>query len=135
MNVLMRKVNVVIKKLKNSLILASIACILSGLGCASDGMQLPLKNGTQNFTFSLDANPSTGFQWSVNGYDSNQLEFLGSEYQGKKPILIGSGGKQVFKFNVINPTAKLDTKIVLSYARSWDKSSAKKQTVHVFYNK
>jgi inhibitor of cysteine peptidase len=132
MNVVMKKVNVVIKKLKNSLILT---CILSGIGCASEGMQLKLANQTSDFSFSLESNPSTGYQWTVNNYDTGKLQFLGSTYQAKKPVLVGSGGMQVFKFKVLNPSANLDTKISLSYARSWEKSSVKKQIVHVFYDK
>lgn len=122
-----------IKKIKNSFVVAAIACILSGVGCASEGMQLKLANGANDFSFSLDSNPSTGFQWSVNSYDKNQLQLISSEYQAKKPVLIGSGGKQIFKFKVLNPSSNLNTKIELSYARSWDKSASKKQIVHVFY--
>jgi inhibitor of cysteine peptidase len=132
MNVVMKKVNVVIKKLKNSLILT---CILSGIGCASEGMQLKLANQTSEFSFSLESNPTTGYQWALNSFDTNKLQYLGSTYQAKKPVLIGSGGMQVFKFKVLNPSANLDTKISLSYARSWEKSSVKKQVVHVFYDK
>ena len=81
------------------------------------------------FYFQLDANPSTGYQWNMKGYDRNVLRFVKSRYINSSSRLIGSGGKMRFYFKPLK--SKVNTVIYLEYARPWNKEVALSREVHI----
>jgi inhibitor of cysteine peptidase len=77
-----------------------------------------------NLQFSIiqPANPTTGYNWKIEFFDSSLLKLIDSKYQPATSHLIGSGGKMIWNFEVLpmalhHPT---DTPIKLVYQRNWD---------------
>jgi predicted secreted protein len=56
--------------------------------------------GGQNFTLQLQSNPSTGYHWQC-GFDSNVVSLKNQTYVPDQPVLVGSGGKDVFTFQAV----------------------------------
>ncbi len=71
----------------------------------------------QEFTIVLPTNPSTGYNWKAN-YNSKYLKLIKQTYQPNTPILIGSGGNEVFTFKALKSG---ETLITLNYQRSGSK--------------
>lgn len=88
--------------------------------------------GQSRFLVSLPANPTTGYQWSIKGYDRNVINLIHSEYRAGNPKLIGSGGTMYYTFEVIS-TADLPetTVITFDYGRPWEKTADKIQQIVV----
>ncbi|MCJ7655949.1 MAG: protease inhibitor I42 family protein [Dehalococcoidia bacterium] len=84
----------------------------------------------KQFTISLDANQSTGFQWELDYYDPNFVALVGSEYKPYTVPQMGSTGSQKFIFNALKVG---DTRIKLSYAHPGEpmNSSSKYYDVHI----
>lgn len=75
----------------------------------------------QNFTVTLDSNPSTGYQWDVSAIANNDLvRFIKSDFVQSDSGLIGAGGKQTLTFQALKAG---ETTIVLDYARPWEKEN------------
>lgn len=72
----------------------------------------------QNFTIDLEANFSTGYQWSAN-FNNNNLQLLNSSFQPYRDIP-GSGGIQRFEFKALS---RGETNITFTYRRSWEQNS------------
>src|SRR5437870_545713 len=53
---------------------------------------------TSEFEIIQPANPTTGYRWTLISYDKHLLELIRSNYENKKPQLIGSGGKMSWIF-------------------------------------
>jgi len=74
----------------------------------------------ENFSLSLSANPSTGYQWETE-FDSEFLELANREYHaassGTGEPLVGAGGIEVFKF-LAKKTG--ETEITFFYLRTWE---------------
>lgn len=76
----------------------------------------------ESFQVELDANPTTGFAWKWTNRESvSIIELSGSEYIAADPVLIGSGGKEIWKFKGIK--TGIDT-IKMEYGRAWETTSA-----------
>ena len=78
----------------------------------------------QEFTISLNTNPTTGYDWeyiSVNEW----IQPLDTTYQADNTGLIGSGGTDIFRFK-----AHGQGKAVLDfvYKRSWETTSIEQKT-------
>jgi inhibitor of cysteine peptidase len=86
---------------------------LSSLPEPTDHTQLiPVKAG-ETFDLVVPSNPSTGYRWDIlPELDVNILEFVAQEYIPEEPILIGSGGVDVWTFRALNAG---ETTIVLGY--------------------
>jgi predicted secreted protein len=84
----------------------------------------------KEFTISLDANPSTGFQWELDYYDPDFVVLVGSEYEPYSVPQMGSTGSQKFAFKALKVG---DTSIKLSYAHPDEplNSSSKYYDVHI----
>jgi len=79
----------------------------------------------------VEANPTTGYAWSVAGEADGTVLKRTEKYNYKQDSdRIGSGGVQIFSFEAI---AKGQTKLVFEYSRSWEKEKepAKKYTLKV----
>ncbi|WP_301169106.1 protease inhibitor I42 family protein [Brevibacillus nitrificans] len=71
------------------------------------------------FVLTLDANPTTGYQWMLsNPLDGRFLTLLSNEYiPPSSSGLIGQGGHQQLTFQPLRPGM---TSIALKYCRPWD---------------
>lgn len=66
----------------------------------------------------LSGNPTTGYTWSVNSYDTGILSLEGHDYTADTSDGVGSGGTFTFLFKALAPGSST---IKLSYARPWEK--------------
>lgn len=75
----------------------------------------------ESFQLDLNSNPSTGYSWNwINKPLVTIVDTFNYAYTPDLPVIIGSGGKEVWKFKGIN--YGIDT-IKLEYCRSWNKNS------------
>jgi len=75
----------------------------------------------QNFTITLEANVTTGYQWQLaKPLDENMLQLISADYLADKTGLVGAGGKQVWIFKVLK-TGK--TMVSFKYVRPWEKNN------------
>ena len=85
----------------------------------------------QEFIIALGENPTTGYSWQEE-FDSNFLELVDDKYEpsseAKKPGIVGAGGTRSFQFKALK---KGETKVQLTYKRSWEKGFAEKETFAV----
>ena len=81
------------------------------------------------FTIVLESNPTTGYKWEP-GFDSSLLKVTKSDYKQSdaKTGLVGAGGKEYFTFEALK---KGDTKITMTYKRSWETGSADQKVFSV----
>lgn len=77
------------------------------------------------YDVSLDANPSTGYAWTVS-YDQSLLELANRVFQPQSSLL-GAGGKEVFTFRAL--AARGVTTVSFEYKRSWETQVANTATV------
>lgn len=126
--------------LKKSYITAALLVIvLSVAGCslleggtlavikltASDnGRTIELQVG-QVLTFTLDANPSTGYTWEMTKLDQKILQQIGEAEFTPDSTLPGAGGQQVFRFKAVSAG---QTSLNLIYHRPWEKDVAPLKT-------
>lgn len=92
-------------------------------------MNVFINSKTKVVSFSLPSNPTTGFRWQLLKYDNKTLKFIDRNYLAAKPRLIGSGGKDVFQFEVLKKP--LNTIVELKYARPWEKKQGLLQHVRI----
>ena len=81
------------------------------------------------FTIVLESNPTTGYKWEP-GFDTSLLKATKSDYKQSdvKAGLVGAGGKEYFTFEALK---KGDTKITMTYKRSWETGSADQKIFNV----
>ncbi len=92
--------------------LVSLALLLSGCAQRSaspveltqedDGASQMLSAG-QELSISLDANPTTGYVWAVDGELPSQLEQVGEPEYTAESSALGAGGTEVWVFRGIAP--------------------------------
>ena len=74
-----------------------------------------------NFTITLKANATTGYQWQFAGpLDESVLRLISSEYLADKTGLAGSGGKQVWVFKALKKGRR---SIAFKYLRPWEENN------------
>ena len=67
----------------------------------------------EEFEIVIDSNPTTGYHWELVGeLDANVVEFVSKDYQADQPVLIGSGGVDIWVFKAVGPG---ETIITLGY--------------------
>lgn len=75
----------------------------------------------QNFTITLEANKTTGYEWQfAKPLDESMVQLISSEYLVNKTKLIGAGGKQVWVFKALKIGK---TTIPFKYVRPWEKEN------------
>lgn len=85
----------------------------------------------QEFTITLDSNPSTGYGWQLaEPLDESILELVGSEYEPPEDGSIGTGGQELWTFKAVGQG---ETEIALKYVRPWEEDGvpAKERTFTV----
>ena len=100
-----------------------LACIFAVSYCFAEELKsatvMEARTG-EEFTIILSANPTTGYQWQLaKPLNKKMVIFLNSEYIADKTGLIGSGGKEMWRFKALR---KGSTNIKFKYVRPWEKS-------------
>jgi len=73
----------------------------------------------EEFTITLDSNPTTGYSWNLSdSFPKGIIKLLGSEYQPPVTRRKGAGGKEIWRFKTL---AVGKTTITLEYLRPWEK--------------
>ncbi len=99
--------------------LFSSACTpkMAQLTEAENGQTVEINVGEQ-FSVTLEANPSTGYSWEAMDLDPAMLEQVGEpEFKGSNPGLIGSGGSLKLTFTASQAGT---TTLTLVYHRPWE---------------
>ncbi|MDF1757201.1 MAG: protease inhibitor I42 family protein [Legionellaceae bacterium] len=100
-------------------------------GCSVNVEKDPKK---AEYTVSLPANSTTGFQWSIVEYDKSLFELINGQYLTSKIGVIGAGGTMIYTFKLLKQKHYPKTsKMKFKYARSWEPESAiyKEVTVNI----
>jgi inhibitor of cysteine peptidase len=84
----------------------------------------------QEFVISLESNPSTGYSWDE-VVSAPWLKMLGKSYKADEPVLMGSGGVELFRYKA---SAKGTATIVLGYKRPWESGAGQQRTFSVEAN-
>ena len=73
----------------------------------------------KTFTIGLDANATTGYNWSQTIKDTNVVAFVDNAYvaEARDPQVVGGAGTDTFTFKAVG---KGTTTITLAYARPWE---------------
>ncbi len=97
------------------------------IGEADNGGQVALEVG-QTLVLSLESNPTTGYGWQIAELDEALLKETDHQYKADWPVLIGSGGKEVWRFQAQSSGS---TTLRLEYRRPWEKDVEPIQTFSV----
>lgn len=117
-------------------ILGGLILIFSMMTYANDEMSLNVKADAPNFVVTLPANPTTGFQWSVEKFDKNLLILSDTNFERPKNNLIGAGGQMHFTFTVQKKKMYPEsTEIILKYARGWEPGSGSVKKIKVHFTR
>ncbi len=70
------------------------------------------------FTLEVDANPTTGYQWSLaTPLNAGIVSLIGKEYVAPDTDLVGAGGKEIWTFRAVGNGAEV---ISLAYSQPWE---------------
>lgn len=64
------------------------------------------------FQIVIESNPTTGYQWEIIGGLPSGTELLAKEYAPQGPMMVGSGGVDIFTFRAGEPG---EVRITLGY--------------------
>jgi inhibitor of cysteine peptidase len=80
----------------------------------------PLEIGKgEPLTITLDANPTTGFEWQLAApLDDKVMKLIGHDFRRSETARVGAGGTDVWTFKAIGTGS---TTITLEYRRPWEK--------------
>jgi|GEM_PF-1941572 len=77
------------------------------------------------FDVILPANPSTGFRWTIESYDTERFAYLETEYVAATTAQIGTPGTRIFYFKPkVEAMCPESTTLRFSYGRSWEPDSS-----------
>ena len=58
----------------------------------------------EEFTIVVASNPTTGYQWRITeAFDESVVQFVETEYRPQRPVTIGSGGWDIWRFKAVAP--------------------------------
>ena len=116
--------------------LVSLCLLLCSIIVHGDIVTLTVDPSSKQFIVALPANPTTGYQWTLNTYDKSIIELASSEFVVSKSKLIGAGGEMTYTFKLIAGKTYPDTtQLEFTYARPWESKSGTKQEVTVNFLK
>ncbi|MEI8357289.1 MAG: protease inhibitor I42 family protein [Deltaproteobacteria bacterium] len=109
-----------------------LTLLLAGCGLRAGAAAVPAATQVapgDRFDLRLEANPSTGYTWSLGKpLDASVLRLVASRFvssaaaaPGGAPPLAGQGGNEIWTFEAVAPGR---TKISMFYARPWEKGVA-----------
>ena len=94
------------------------------LGKDDAGREITLVVG-EKIQVTLDANPTTGYQWDIAEIDESVLKSVGDSYDADSPQLVGSGGQEIFTFEAV---AVGKTALQMLYHQPWDEDTPPAET-------
>lgn len=97
------------------------------IGEADNGGQVALGVG-QTLVLTLKSNPTTGYKWQIAELDEAVLKGTSQEYKADQPVLLGSGGNEVWQFQAQSSGS---TTLRLEYRRPWEEDVEPFQTFSV----
>lgn len=102
---------------------------------ANEVMTVTVTPSSPTAIISLPANPSTGYQWQVNDYNSQLMYPPTSRYVFEKKIP-GASGYTIwqFKFKKSAFIKSQITSVYLEYKRPWENTPGKKQIIRIQIN-
>lgn len=87
------------------------------------------------FEVKLPANPSTGFLWTLDSYDTERFTYLETEYIAAPTTRMGTSGTRIFYFK---PKEGINcpesTTLRFLYGRSWESDSNSSTEVIVHFD-
>jgi inhibitor of cysteine peptidase len=106
-------------------LLPLLAIVVAACAHQPPAVQMPGPNRAlevaqgEQLTITLDANPTTGFQWQLAApLDEKVITLVGNEHQRAGTAGIGAGGTDVWTFKAVGTGSAT---IVLEYRRPWEK--------------
>lgn len=113
-------------------ILIAVCAVVALAGCAAAKIEGGAKEGAAQYTVELDANATTGYQWSWQQWGDGYINCVDEEYvlNDAAEGMVGVGGKQMYTF------AGAKTGIVnleFVYKRPWEVNDvADRKTLKIF---
>lgn len=114
---------------------AGLLWLFLGCGNATSALETQtISPESAMFMITMPANPTTGYQLTVQKYDTDLFKLVESHYQSSKPALMGSGGKMVFKFELLEGHVyPKNTQMVFRSARPWEKGDGILTPVDIYF--
>jgi len=98
-------------------VLATSALAQEAIKTIFETKNIEVKQG-KAFVIALEANPTTGYMWSLaQPLDEKAVKLVKEKYTSQSN-LVGAGGVDRWEFKALT---KGQTKIVLKYSRAWEK--------------
>ncbi len=110
------------------------AHITKPLQFTQNNKPLVLTTHNPTVTITLPSNPTTGFTWSIQKYDTNLLKLVSQKYTPPNSHLMGAPGIQQYTFQAIKTgfTVTQVGHVVLKYARQWTTVGSAPKTFVVY---
>ena len=114
-----------VSKSMKTLLIIPVILLLTGCTCTpvytpeitEDSAIITTKVG-EEFTITLDSNPTTGYQWKLSdNFTEGVVRLVKSEYVAPETEMVGAGGQEVWTFKAIEPG---ETTIDMEYVRPWE---------------
>ncbi len=120
----MMKGQITMKLRKLALIICVAALVLALALCAGCGKKAP-----QTATFTMEANPTTGYTWQIS--QDNEIFDIAEEYVENEHAegMVGVGGTQTY---VLTPKAAGTATVTLVYGRSWEEGDSLSSAEYTF---
>lgn len=126
--------------MKGILALVVVSGLLMALGCgppqtaravkldaSANGQKIELQRG-RSLEISLEANPTTGYGWEVEGVDKRVLRQVGEVEFTPESNRIGAPGVQILHFEAVGAG---QTTLRLVYRRPWEKEAKPLKTYSI----
>lgn len=96
-----------------------------------------VQSSNPEFTLTLQSNPTTGYSWFLVKYDSGMISAVSHKYVAPDSKLMGASGYEVWTFKVSPAafTVPRTSKVVMQYARPWEKHSGSKSVFKIYTSK
>src|SRR5688572_7444374 len=91
-----------------------------------DKNTITLSANQPEFTIKLKSNPTTGYMWSIKGYDKKYLLLINHRFEApSNKNLMGAPGYEYFTFKASKQffSKPKDTNVKFIYIRSWEKNN------------
>lgn len=117
-------------------IITCLLIVVLGLANASNSDEVIINPYQEQFIITLAANPTTGFEWTLQNYDHGLFKLIASHYVASATNRIGAGGQMQFSFILLPNKVYPKTAVIsFKYARSWDIKSATVKNIVINFSK
>lgn len=130
------------KRFKLILVLLSLLTVLTAFAAeqsepmvfSSPDKGIIVQSKHPEFTLTLQSNATTGYSWFLSKYDNKLMTPVSHKYVAPNSKLMGAGGYEVWVFKVAPAafTVPQTMKVVMEYARPWEKGEGTKSVFKVY---